>query len=123
MLGKIICALLLLGGVFFVVLEIKDRFSDGLLVITGIILLLIGSVYLGVDWYGNKVALPEENKAVVVSLQETKKLIQTDKQWNLEDIEIHKRVSDLIWRKEEMKARARKARRNPFVIFKPEELK
>ena len=87
-----------------------------------IILLLIIFIYPISNWYSFKIALPNEYQATVEAIAETKELVLSEKQWNLEDIEIHKRLSELIKEKADFRARYRKAIRNPFVLFKPEPL-
>ena len=87
-----------------------------------IILLLAIFIYPISNWYIYKIALPNEYQATIEALSETKELIQSEKQWNLEDIEIHKRLSELIKEKADFRAEYRKAMRNPFVLFKPEPL-
>lgn len=87
-----------------------------------VVLFLATFIYPITIWYVYKVALPNEYQATIEALSETKELIQSEKQWNLEDIEIHKRLSELIKEKADFHAEYRKALRNPFVLFKPEPL-
>jgi len=90
--------------------------------VPAVVLFLSMFIYPITVWYAYKVALPNEYQAVVEAIDETKELVQSGKQWNLEDIEIHKRLSELIKEKADYRALYRMALRNPFVLFKPEPL-
>ena len=86
---------------------------------------LIGAIWLlwfcwpFISYYNNRIALPEEYKATCQSINETQALIRIDEQFNLEDVEINKALSELIAKKNKFEAHYRKSLRNPLVLIKP----
>lgn len=118
----LICLIVFVGlGIFKIIQDDSDWIElwwSGIIIVPILIFLWLFSV-----WFGYIVALPNEYQATIEAIEETKSLIQSGKELNLEDVEIHKRLSELIQEKYDLEAVYRKALRNPFVLFKPKPLK
>lgn len=121
MIGIIIIGLLCISAIWMMIWDFvfNHSYDTGMCFTIGCFLIFVLVVWITADWYRHKLTFPNEYIAITETIKETKELINIEKELNLEDMEIHRSLSDLIKERQELLSAYRIARKNPFVIFKP----
>lgn len=92
----------------------------GMLVTISLIVgLVVSAVCIPVDFYAHRVEAIPKLEAFGKTISETKSLIETGKEINLESMEVVKRLSEVIQERNEYVASLKAAQKNPFCLFKP----
>ena len=108
----------LVTTIFYILLTmIKKREMDNVIFIAFLGFIVV--TWLTTDYYLHRVVFPNNVIAVNNTLQRTKGLIDPEDDLNIEDTQMHKRISELIYEQEINVADYKNSKRNLFVIFKP----